>query len=53
MGQKCATSVHPEVKAAVNAVSAAVKAAVSVVSAAVNAAQQTPLTPMPKAPKPK
>ena len=53
MGQKCATSVHPEVKAAASAVSAAVKAAVSVVNAVVNAAQQTPLSATPKAPRPK
>ena len=53
MAPKCATSVHPEVKAAVNAVCAAVKAAVSVANAVVNAAQQTPLAAMPKAPRPK
>ena len=56
MAPKCATSVHPEVKAAasaVSAVSAAVKAAVSVANAVVNAAQQTPLAAMPKAPRPK
>ena len=53
MAPKCATSVHPAVKAAVSAVSAAVKAAVSVVNAVVNAAQQTPLSATPKAPRPK
>jgi hypothetical protein len=53
MAPKCATSVHPEVKAAASAVSAAVKAAVSVANAVVNAAQQTPLAAMPKAPRPK